>query len=42
MTHLLVVIAWISYGPEISPCTYAPKPNRRAERQHVFCAPYWL
>jgi hypothetical protein len=42
MTHLLVAVAWISYGLEISHCTYAPKPNRRAERQHVFCALYWL
>ena len=41
MAHLLVVVALISYGPEISPCAYAPKPNRRPERQHV-CAPYWL
>ena len=41
MGHLLVIVALISYGPEISSCAYAPKPNRRAERQHV-CASYWL
>ena len=41
MAHLLLVVALIFYGPEISPFAYAPKPNRRAERQHV-CAPYWL
>jgi hypothetical protein len=41
MAHLLVAIALISYGPEISPYAYAPKPNRWAEKQHV-CAPYWL
>jgi hypothetical protein len=32
---LLMVVALISYRPEISHCTYAPKPNRQAERQHV-------
>jgi hypothetical protein len=41
MAHLLVAIALISYGPEIYPYAYAPKPNRWAEKQHV-CAPYWL
>jgi len=41
MAHLLVVVALISYGLEISPCAYAPIPNCWAERQHV-CAPYWL
>jgi len=41
MAYLFVVVALISYVPEISPCAYAPKPNRRAKRQHV-CAPYWL
>jgi hypothetical protein len=41
MAHLLMVVALISYGPEISPCAYTPKPNHQAERQHV-CAPYWF
>jgi len=41
MAHLLMVVALISYGPEISPCAYATKPNRRAKRQHVY-APYWF
>jgi hypothetical protein len=41
MVNLLVVVALIFYGPEISPYAYAPKLNRQAERQHV-SASYWL
>jgi len=41
MAHLLMVVALISYGPEISHCAYVPKPNHQVERQHVW-APYWL
>ena len=36
MVHLFVGVAWISCGPEISPYAYAPKPNSRAKRQHVW------
>jgi hypothetical protein len=41
MAHLLMDVAWISYGLEITPCAYIPKPNSGTERQHV-CALYWL
>jgi len=41
MTYLLMVVALIFQGPEISPCAYAPKHNCWAERQHV-CTLCWF